>query len=275
MCRLILVLLLLIGTIAVSPAHAQGVAAASPLAAYPGFGHNALADEAQYQREHSSREQSIARCMETAGLRYTPAADVQSPQHHESGQSRAAAAPVDVNERYARSLSVPERTRYYVALYGVPDPNDERAGALWDPRSSTGGGCWGEALRAIPGVYAARSALAADYVALRRSIRDDPRVIAAEQRWGECMRARSFAYSSPRALLASRDTAAVMKTLRPEMQQIYESAVAASPACVTGSGLDSAIGTVRSEKEAAFVLEHKAVLDQHLQRLRSQPGGGE
>jgi hypothetical protein len=260
--------------VAAPPAHPQGAAAASPLAAYPGFGHNAAADEAQYRREQTSRDQSIARCMQSAGLRYTPVADVQRPLHRETGQSRTAAAPVDVNERYARSLSGAERTRYYVALYGVPNPNGESAGALWDPRSSSGGGCWGDALRAIPGVYAARSALAADYVALRRSIRDDPRVTAAQQSWGECMRARGFAYSSPRALAASRDSAAVMKRLGPEMQQKYELAAAASPACLTESQLVSVISAVRNEKESAFVLAHKAVLDQHLQRLRSQPGGG-
>lgn len=111
-------------TFSASPARPQGVQATSPLATYPGFGHNPQADEAQYRREQVSREQLIARCMQAADLRYTPAPDIQKPQRSERGQSRAAAVPVDVNERYARSLSGAERTRYYVALYGVPDPND-------------------------------------------------------------------------------------------------------------------------------------------------------
>jgi hypothetical protein len=53
-----------------------------------------------------------------------------------------------------RPLAPAERTRYYLALYAVPDPNDEAN--LWNPRSPTGGGCWGEAIREVPSVYFAQ-----------------------------------------------------------------------------------------------------------------------
>lgn len=267
--RILLSLLLTALSISVPPAHAQNVVAASPLARYPGFGHNARRDELQYRREHSSREQLISRCMQAAGFRYTPVAPVvQIPQDRERGQSRTVTEAIDPNERYARTLDGAERTVYNLTLYGVPDPNDPRAGALWNPRSSTGGGCWGEALRALPGVYAARSALASVYVELRRSIQGDERVTAAEQRWGDCMRDRGFRYSSPRELSSSQDTDAVLSTLTPELQRLYRAALAASPACITESRLQLAVIAVRSEREAEFVLVHKALLDQHLERLR-------
>jgi hypothetical protein len=87
------------------------------------------------------------------------------------------------------------------------------------------------------------------------------------------MRTHGFAYSSPRALLASQDSAALNKSLRAEIQQAYDAANAASPSCTTASGLSNTISMVRAEKEAAFVQAHKAVLDEHLKRMKSQSGG--
>ncbi|MDQ3995850.1 MAG: hypothetical protein M3303_02395 [Gemmatimonadota bacterium] len=176
------------------------------------------------------------------------------------------------NTRYVASLSHTERTRYNLALYGVPDPNDE--GNLWDPRSPTGGGCMGEAMREIPSVYAAKSALMASHRAMVRSVAQDARVQAAEQRWAECMRARGYQYASPRALYGEVDHAAGRGPppgrSMADVQQRNLEARAANPECNSSAGLDSTLNAVRVEKETDFVRDHRNVLDRHRERQRSQ-----
>jgi hypothetical protein len=164
---------------------AEGLARArdeSPLAAYPGFGHDHEADEAHYRRQEIALQRYIARCMRQAGFEYTAAPSVVNAPAPRQGP----------NERYLASLSPERRTRYNLTLYGVPDPNDEEN--LWDPSSKTGGGCWGEAMRAIPSVYAGESELRAQLDAMQRLIARDARVQDAERRWSACMRSRGFSY---------------------------------------------------------------------------------
>jgi hypothetical protein len=236
--------------------------AASPLAAYPGFGRERDPDRARYQRRKIALHRYIAHCMQQAGFWYTSTPSlVSSPT-----------PPQDTNQRYAASLSPERRTRYNLTLYGVPDPNDE--GNLWDPSSPTGGGCWGEAMRAIPSVYAAKSKLMTQYHAMERSIAGDPRVQAAERLWSECMRSRGFSYARPQSIPARRDSAAIRGTpspeLRHELEREYRQAQEVAPACATAVGLDSVKAAVRVDKETEFVRAHKHVLDRHVERLRQQ-----
>jgi hypothetical protein len=180
--------------------------------------------------------------------------------------------PQHPNARYVASLDSAQRRRYYMALYGVPDPNDEQG--LWDPRSPTGGGCWGEAIRQVPSVYAALSQLRQQHRAMLRSVAQDARVHAAEQRWAECMRARGHDYASPLALHSETDRAAVRgpppgRTMADVMKR-NEEARAPARECNSSAGLDSAMQAVRIEKEAEFVRAHKDVLNRHRDRQHRQ-----
>jgi hypothetical protein len=232
--------------------------AGSPLSAYPGFGRERDPDRARYRRQEIAKERYIAHCMQQAGFEYTPAPSVVN----------APAPPQGPNERYVASLSAERRTSYNLTLYGVPDPNDE--GNLWNPSSDTGGGCWGEAMRAIRSVYAAKSELISRLHAMDRSIAQDPRVREAEQRWSACMRSRGFSYATPRGILARQDSAAVRGALTPELERASRQARDAAPACATAAGLDSTKAAVRVEKEAEFVRTHKHLLDRHVELLRQQ-----
>jgi hypothetical protein len=200
--------------------------------------------------------------MQQAGFQYTPTPSVVNPP------PRPPSLRQDPNERYAASLSPARRTRYNLTLYGVPDPNDE--GNLWNPSSDTGGGCWGQAMRAIRSVYAAQSQLMSRFHAMERSIARDPRVRDAEQRWSACMRSRGFSYAAPRSIPARQDSAAGRGALTPELERHTRQAQEAAPACATAVGLDSVKAAVRVEKEAEFVRTHKLLLDRHVELLRQQ-----
>jgi hypothetical protein len=233
---------------------------ASPLAAYPGFGRERDPDRARYRRQEIAKERYIAHCMQQAGFQYTPVPSVVNPP--------APSPPEGPNERYVASLSAERRTRYNLTLYGVPDPNDEEN--LWDPRSDTGGGCWGEAMRAIRSVYAAKGELMSRFHAMERSIARDARVQATERRWSECMRSRGFSYAAPRGIPAREDSAAARRALTPELERQTRQAQEAAPACAAAVGLDSIKAVVRVEKETEFVRTHKALLDRHVELLRQQ-----
>jgi hypothetical protein len=198
--------------------------------------------------------------MQQAGFEYTPVPSVVNPP--------GPPPPVGPNERYVASLSAERRTRYNLTLYGVPDPNDEEN--LWDPRSDTGGGCWGEAMRAIRSVYAAKSELMSQVHAMERAIARDPRVLEGERRWSECMRSRGFSYAAPRGIPARQDSAAIRRALTPELERQTRQAQEAAPACATAVKLDSTKAVVRVEKETEFVRTHKLVLDRHVELLRRQ-----
>ncbi|MEW5929941.1 MAG: hypothetical protein AB1941_21005 [Gemmatimonadota bacterium] len=244
------------------PAQAQ-----SPLAAYPGFGHNAAADEARFQQEEVAREQRIAQCMRAQGLQYTPAPSVDATGVRSAAEAKAASE--SPNERHANSLTPEKRREYYVALYGVPDPYAQSAEALHDPASPTGGGCLGEAVRAIPGVYAAAAALTEEYVAMRLQVLDDPRVNAAEEQWSECMRARGLNFASPRAM--RRELATQARENREQGRARLREVDPVARECGRTAGLDAAVAQARNEKEAAFVAQHRATLDRHAERMRNQP----
>ncbi len=237
----------------------------SPLAQYPGFGHQRASDQAALVRQTVARERAIAECMQRQGLQYTQKPPLINPPAGERAKARPA---VDPNRRIVEALPPDQRTRYNLALFGVPDPNDEQN--LWDPRSETGGGCWGDAMRAVPSVFAARSRLSAEYTEMRRSVAADPRVRAAQARWVECMTSRGHTgYQSPEQILAARDRAAVQRAPAAQMEA-HARALVVDPECRTAAELDGTVATVRSEKEAGFVNAHRAVLEAHRERQRTQ-----
>jgi hypothetical protein len=257
-------------TVAVAPSIANGQQApASPLAAYPGFGHSPAADEARYRREQASRERRIASCMRDKGLAYVAEAPLERTQAQTPDRRHASARPVDQNERHAASLSPSQRAAYYMALYGVPDPNDDTA-KLWKPGSPTGGGCWGDALRAIPGVYSARSALAGEFADMRRSIVEHPAVKTAEQSWQTCMRAQGLDYESPRAFYQRIDPLTGPPAAAAEADGTTKARTVAAE-CRTKSGLDTAAAQARSAREAEFVAAHGSRLEAFRARLEAQP----
>jgi hypothetical protein len=250
---------------AAAPDAAESLAIArdeSPLAAYPGFGRTRDPDRAQYRRQEIALHRYIAHCMEQAGFQYTPTPSVVNPP------PRPPSLREGPDERYVASLSPERRIQYNLTLYGVPDPNDE--GNLWDPDSPTGGGCWGEAMRAIPSVYAAKSQLMTRYLTMERAMSRDPRVQAAELRWSECMRSRGFSYARPQSIPAREDSAAMRGAHTPELERQSRHALEAAPVCAAAVGLDSVKAVVRVDKETEFVRTHKQVLDRHVERLRQQ-----
>lgn len=248
-------------------AGALPAAGQSPLAAYPGFGHNAAADEARFEQEERTREQRVAECMRTTGFQYTPAPSVDAASIRSADEARAASE--DPNERRAAALAPEQRRAYWMALYGVPDPYSVDASELHDPASPTGGGCKAEAVRAIPGVYAAAAALTEEYVAMRRAVAEDARVKAAEGRWAECMRGRGHNFDSPSQM--HRDLAVAARSDRAQGRAKIREIDPVARQCGQSAGLDAAVATVRTEKETAFVAQHRATLDRELARMRRQP----
>lgn len=284
MTRCTLILALAAAGYALSGSHVPAAAqvtdapperpAQSPLAAYPGFGHDPEADESRFDREEMARERLIAQCMQQAGFQYTPTPSIRVEETTNIREALAAARN-DPNERYVASLTPERRTQYYLALYGVPDPFTQEAQGLHDPERPEGGGCVGEALQAIPGVFAAKRVLQDQLDAMRRAVAQDSRVRAAEQRWSECMAARGYQYASPRELHAALDQAAAQALARGEkdisaLERQHQEAVAAGRECAQQVQLGQTVAQVRAEHEAAFVRAHRAVLDRHLERIRNQ-----
>jgi hypothetical protein len=121
-------------------------------------------------------------------------------------------------------------------------------------------------LRAIPGVYSARSALAGEFADMRRSIVDHPAVKTAEQGWRTCMRAQGLDYESPRAFHQRPDSL----TGTSEAGDTTKARTAAAQ-CRTKSGLDAAAGQARAAREADFVAAHGSRLEAFRARLEAQP----
>ena len=230
----------------------------SPLSAYPGFGHNADADEIQYLLEEAERERLVEGCMRTAGFRYNaaPSVDANEPLIKPKNSSKSSSL-IDQNERYAQTLSPENRQKYYLALYGVPDPNDPQK--LWNPESDSGGGCSGAAIRAVPGVFAARGKLGEQFATMLAEIRKDARVVAVEAEWAGCMRGmkgKGFTVSNPGEVHRLRDLRAA-----GDKMPVLPGIEAASASCMSTTNLPAVVEYVRIEHEAAFVQRNKATLD--------------
>ena len=258
---------LLVASLWAAPVAAQTAPPASPLAAYPGFGHRPEEDEARFAREEMEREQRIAACMQAAGFTYTPAPAVRVDPSASTPQE--AAAPEDPNQAFAASLTPDQRRAYNLALYGIADPNAEDAEVQDTANTPNGGGCSGAALRAVPGVYAARSALADEYVAMRRSIQTNRRALAAERSWSSCMAVRRVPYATTSQLAEDLERLSV-GMVEPNRPKVLAT-VAADEACSQASSLDDVVADVTVDKEADFVARHRALLEEHRRRLQAAP----
>lgn len=231
-----------------------------PLAAYPGFGHDADGDEARYSREELARQRFVGRCMRVQGFAYTPNPARQIISATTPEQDYATSQ--DPNVVYADGLDQQQRSAYYRALYGVADPYDQ-SGAV-------GGGCLGEASRAIAGVYAAQSRLNEQVLELDHAVRADPQVVAAERQWSLCMKSYGLQYANTQAMLGEMDRAAIADQATPERKQRHEEAVQLAKTCDNNVSLSAIIAQARVTQEQAFVQTHKTILDQHLEQLRAE-----
>jgi hypothetical protein len=234
--------------------------AQSPLAAYPGFGHDPDGDRRAFAAEEAKRQQAIGQCMRSAGFQYvSEVAQSVSAADAARTERRSRTAPVSPNERYRQSLGAEERTKYNMALYGVPDPNDPTN--LWNPASGTGGGCWGEAMRGFAGVYAGANALRDQYWDMRQAIGKDRRVVAATAKWSSCMSGKGFNLASVQELTSAQANMGMIRdkpTMSPDQ---VAAATSASGACLSEAGFEEAVQTATLEAETAFVAKHKAVLE--------------
>jgi hypothetical protein len=161
---------------------------------HPGFGQSPramLRDDTIAYWEAYRRELVVAACMNDAGFDHTP--DVAFPTEamqrvaeslaaDDPGSSaRGRARPAEQNRAYERGLSAGERDRYHRTLHGETAADVDAAsrdGVAPDGRGAdfATGGCVGEAATAVPSVWGARRALAAEVAAARtgRHGRTDP-----------------------------------------------------------------------------------------------------
>jgi hypothetical protein len=231
--------------------------APSPLAAYPGFGHAPMRDEARFRQEEVSRENLVAACMKERGFDYVASPSVVV----EADLTKAelwALVEADPNRQYAKSLPPDRLTAYNLALAGVPDADN--------PGLARIGGCIGAAHRAIPGVFAAYGALLEPFERLQEQIASDRRVVAGERRWAACMAAHGVAVRTPRDLRASFDerrelgrSAADLARLKAE----HARALAQGASCEESSELKAAVAVARFEHESEFVERYREVLERY------------
>jgi hypothetical protein len=228
--------------VAVTGPEAQG-GRESPLAAYAGFGHNPVADEARFAREERTRENRIAACMQQAGFFYTPAPAVvvNGTLTREQAWAMVQNNP---NNRYLESLTPAQRTAYSMALAGVPDANAPNGPIR---------GCIGQAHAEVPGVYAAYGRLLEPFERMQAEILADSRTVAAEADWASCMRGQGYAYANPRALAAALEAS----------DGAQRDAAAAGADCEVKTDLRGKIGEVRGDHEARFVERYREVLEQY------------
>ena len=243
------------------PATQAEIPTLTPLAKYPGFDHYPQSDERRYEQEELAREALIAKCMAGQGFPYVVSApsiridgSVTRDESREFGEN-------DPNTVYEQSLSPEARKRYYVALYGIPDPNDESA----VHEGSYGGGCIGAAHRSLPGVYATRIALRDEFEKLLETIESDPRVAAAELRWADCMTSRGYQGAPPGQFWASLEDSLLQSGISAEEGNAkVEQAEADGQICRGEAQLDAALREARIEHEAAFVEAHRDELEASL-----------
>lgn len=268
-----LIVVMLTLTSVIAPAMAQNSSRNSPLAKYPGFGHNPEADEKQFEDEEVARERKIARCMEREGFTYWPMSSV-ALDDLASPREAMAALRDNPNDRYVLLLNEDGRLRYNRALYGVDDPNALEADGLRSPVDPRAGGCAAEASRAIPGVFAARSSLSVEFNAMRQAVLADQRVKAAEAQWAICMHKRGYSLTSPGALRRQMDDEFAQNIGSPEnLKKLgvdHRKAMDNSAACVQESSLDKVVAAVRVEQERAFVRKNRKFLEDFRKTLEQQ-----
>lgn len=229
-----------------------------PLAEYPGFGTNPIADEARYNREELARQRLIAKCMRTQGFPYVPSPARQIDRATTPEQDYASSQSQNI--LYAENLDVSERESYYIALYGVADP--------YDSSLAVGGGCLGSASQTLPGVYAAQSKLNEQLLELEGAVRNDAQVLSAEKQWSECMKQQGYLYANTQGLVSELDRAADLGQMTEALKQRNAEAMGVAKLCDSQVSLTKVVAQVRFSKEQNFVSTHRSLLDQHLQQLR-------
>lgn len=276
-------LLLLLTALLAAPmvSAAESPQDASPLAAYPGFGHDPKADDDQFAREERAREELVVRCMEREGFIYHSTTSVALDDYPTASDAMAAMRD-DPNGRVYRRLAAEDQPRYLMALHGTETPFSELASDHPDPADDSAGGCRGEALRALPGVFAAKASLQEALDEMRRAVQGDPKLKAAEARWARCMQKRGHDLDdSPRALELRQDAelatlVGLTKATMPKKEVIqalgrtHHAERQLTMQCALKVDLPGAAAKVRTAHEALFVLQHRETLDRHHQQLLAQ-----
>lgn len=252
------------------PSEESRPTAASPLAAYAGFGHHEAEDEAQYQRDDLARQRLIATCMKQADFVYYPSATsvVIDPS---MSQKEIDEATRDPNDDYVASLSPTARAKYWNALLGVDDPNQEEARLPYDPNrsylESFGPRCAGDAGHAIPGVFTAAQLLKQQYGALIDRAESDPRVVAAKVAWASCMAAYGYPYPTRAALGEAVHREFIQAEETGNLQraaEFEERTSAADDEC--DDEVRAMRDQARAELELDFVETHRDILDRYARR---------
>jgi copper chaperone CopZ len=216
--------------------------------------------------------------MEREGFTYWPMKSVNL-ESFETAREALAAVRENPNDRYTLLLSEDARLNYNRALFGVDDPNDLEADNLRDPSDPTASGCAAQALRSIPGVFSARSALAEEFVALRQAVLTSARVKSAEAQWAACMQKQGYTLESPRALRRQMDVELAQNLANAQnlkgLGVTHRKAVQDSAVCVQQSGLDEVVAAAQVDYEKAFVKKHRKFLESFLKTLEQQDLEGE
>lgn len=235
--------------------------AESPLAEFRGFGHDVAADRRAFAADEARRQNMIVNCMREAGFTYRPKTGqiVSGKTYTEQRATSRPPLPRDPNSPYIGGFSDEQKRGYILALYGIPDPDDQSN--LWDPSSGQGGGCWGQSLRAIPGVYAAQTALGAEYLAMQQSIAADAEVRKEEAEWAACVRQKGFAIST----IAQYHSAMASGGMVRGMERIPEARLndlrSGGADCLNQTKYSSVVKSVSMKKEAEFVAKHRPTLE--------------
>jgi hypothetical protein len=229
--------------------------AGSSIEQYPGFRRVGYEeDERQFDREDRARENMAAECMADKGHVY-----VASPSIYVGpNDAPPTMAPANKNDAHVAALSPEQRERYFMDLYGVPDP--------YDPETTltTKESCAGQAFERIPGVFAIGASLRASFEALVDRQRDDSRVRSATARWARCMAGAGHTFATPSEMHGALD----------ETQPGSQSARRAEEAQsrhreICGPELAAVESDVRRAVEEEFVQANRAALDAHRARVAS------
>ncbi len=229
------------------------------LADYPGFGGDFAADELRFNQEEQQREAFIASCMHAQGYVYQPAASILVDMDITTDIEDLVASLQDPNESYVASLGQAEREYYYTALVGVTEPNALEADEL--PDFTNGGGCVGEALRQIPGVYVAKNELRDEYNDMASAIENDPRIEEARMVWVRCMQGKGYDFESPVAVFDEIESYYLEQTQANQAinDEYYQTVIMTSEACE--AIIAPIMNEVSSDYERKFVKENNAILN--------------
>ncbi|MFQ5523678.1 MAG: hypothetical protein ACE5F5_08880 [Acidimicrobiia bacterium] len=246
----------------------------SPLAEYPGFGHDVARDEALFEEEDLARQGLIRQCMTSKGFDYLVRRTSVLVNGLSPTEVAAALKEFDVDPNVELGMALPtsrQREAFFMAWLGVPDPASEvsapvfakpfeeltvaeRERAYFD---SFGPGCEGDAYRAMPGVYAARQILSVEFSHMLRAIRTDPRVAAAERAWVDCMAENGYDFTDREAL----DRQLSAQTVTELGSDGVQALLTADDSC--SRAWRSTARSVRAELEERFVADYGAILEKY------------